>query len=222
MQALIRTSVRLGILGLVIAHGAQCAVVQSVRDPVEKLLRRGACISVDIPPITLTPERTAAERQLIGTEGEIEEDGWLIASAQSASATAEIRESGAAPVTGTSEFRSQNRRYRIESEVIEFYYPLVLKYRRAELLGEGYDGRLRVVPTSLSRARFSEESDTAVEVAGEVNRARLWIADFLRSADASAADRAASRNYIPRWYTEARSLSGEWIYTERRKWERAR
>lgn len=209
--------IKLGILGLMTAN---CAVVQSVRDPVEKLLRRGACISVDIPPITLTPERTAAERQLIGTEGEIEEDGWLIASAQSASATAEIHESGAAAVT--SEFRSQNRRFRIEAEVIEFYYPLVLKYRRAELLGESYDGRLRVVPTGLSRARFSEESDTAAEVAGEVNRARLWIADFLRRESQSSADRAASQSYLTHWYKEARSLSGEWIYTERRKWERAR
>lgn len=215
-------------LGLSAAH---CAVVQPIRDPVLQLLRRGACISVDIPPITLTPERTAAERQLIGTEGEIEKEGWLIASAQSAGT--EGRAPGAVAEDNggglLDDLHGQSRRYRIEAGVIDFYLPTVLKFRRLELLGEGYDGRLRPVPTNISRARFSEESDTAAEVAEEVNRARMWIYDYLRNesrADGGSKNAAELQTlreqYLLRWYNEARGKSGEWVYTEQKQWVRAR
>lgn len=206
--------------------GSHCAIIQPIRDPAMQLLRRGACISVDIPPITLTPERTAAERQLIGTEGEIESDGWLIASAQSAST--EGRAPGAGAGQALNQLHSKNRRYRIEAGVLNFYYPAVLKFRRQELLGEGHDGRLRSVPANLSRARFSEESDTAAEVAREVNRARLWIYEYLRSEARNesendpAAIQTLREQYLTRWYSEARNRSGEWVYTEQKKWVRAR
>ncbi|MCR9140989.1 MAG: YdbL family protein [bacterium] len=220
-----RRAVYLGALLAGLA-GGHCAIIQPIRDPAMQLLRRGACISVDIPPITLTPERTAAERQLIGTEGEIESEGWLIASAQSASP--EGRVPGARAVAGSNDLDAlygENRRYRIEAGVLDFYNPTVLKFRSQELLGEGFDGRLRVVPANLSRARFSEESDTAAEVAREVNRARLWIYEYLRS-EARKTDDAKLQSlrdqYLTRWYNEARSRSGEWIYSDRRQWLRAR
>ncbi len=204
-----------------------CAIIQPIRDPAMQLLRRGACISVDIPPITLTPERTAAERQLIGTEGEIESEGWLIASAQSATSEGRAASAGGGAANGFDPTGGENRRYRIEAGVLDFYHPTVLKFRRQELLGEGFDGRLRAVPGNLSRARFSEESDTAVEVAREVNRARLWIYEYLRRSAAERSDDAAAlqtlrAQYLTRWYSDARNRSGEWIYTEQKRWVRAR
>ena len=206
---------------------ANCAIIQPIRDPAMQLLRRGACISVDIPPITLTPERTAAERQLIGTEGEIESEGWLIASAQSATSESRSVGAGGSAANGFDPASGENRRYRIEAGVLDFYQPTVLKFRRQELLGEGFDGRLRAVPGNLSRARFSEERDTAVEIAGEVNRARLWIYEYLRrSAADQSADAARLRTlraqYLTRWYNEARSRSGEWVYNEEKRWIRVR
>ncbi|MEQ9362671.1 MAG: hypothetical protein RIF32_00425 [Leptospirales bacterium] len=217
---------RSALFGLILA-GGHCAVLQPIRDPAMQLLRRGACISVDIPPITLTPERTAAERQLIGTEGEIESEGWLIASTQSAGPEGRVPgarsgEAGGAP----DPLRSENRRYRIEAGVLDFYNPSVLKFRRLELLGEGFDGRLRSVPANLSRARFSEESDTAAEVAREVNRARLWIYEYLRNEQARENDatngQSLREEYLTRWYADAKTRSGEWVYTEQKQWVRAR
>ncbi len=41
-----------------------------------------SCLSVMIPPITLTGTKTAVEKQIIGEENELEEDVWMISSAR--------------------------------------------------------------------------------------------------------------------------------------------
>lgn len=41
-----------------------------------------SCISITIPPITLTGSKTAVEKQIIGEENELEEDVWMISSAK--------------------------------------------------------------------------------------------------------------------------------------------
>ncbi len=218
-KGFLKIIVRTTFAALIATTLSQCVLLEPVRDPAMQLLRRGACISVDVPPITLTPERTAAERQLIGTEGEIEEDGWLIASAQSVSGEV----GSARPGDGVMTERREDRRYNIEADVLEFYYPVILKYRRDELLGEGFDGLLRPVPSSLRRrSGTSDEIENAAAVADEVNRARRWIYEYERArSGASNEERERLRKeFLLRWYEAARNRSGEWIYTERKEWKR--
>ncbi|MBX7058986.1 MAG: hypothetical protein K1X75_13050 [Leptospirales bacterium] len=199
-----------------------CSALESVREPAMKFLRRGSCISVDLPPITLTPARTAAERQLIGEEGEIEEDGWLIASSQSAPYY--LPQGGQTTAVATAE-----RRYQIEQGVLGFYREPMLRYRSEGILGESYDGRLLLVPDSVGSrrdgVRWQEEIETARAIAEEVNRARDWIIGYDRAqADARGDRDAAEREATARrrYYEEAQARSGEWIYTRDRRWQRIR
>lgn len=203
---------------------AQCSALESVRDPALKFLRRGSCISVDIPPITLTPARTAAERQLIGEEGDIEQDGWLIASSQSAPYYQQS--SGAGETAGVA---PEERRYQIEQGVLDFYRDPLLRYRSEGILGEAFDGRVMLVPESAggrrSGVRWQEEIDTARAIAEEINRARDWIASFDRRQAEARGDRNAAeaeRQWRGRFYREAQARSGEWILTSERRWVRVR
>ncbi len=61
-----------------------CATVNEVINPLQNPLTSWifdkSCISVDIPPITLTSEKTSIERQILGEKNELYPDGWLIVS----------------------------------------------------------------------------------------------------------------------------------------------
>ena len=183
-----------------------CAVYQSIQEPVLRVLRRGSCVAVDIPPITLTPERTAAERQLMGKETEIEPDGWLIASAQSsAHGTSSSREPTAHRAV---------RRYYIEQGTLEFYHDAIIYYKSIGLLGESFDGSLLLVPLSKLSAATKEtylsERDTAKIVAQEVSRSRAWLREY-RSKHPDEFPKEEQSYY-------AKSRAGEWVLTPQKRW----
>ncbi|MCB1309826.1 MAG: DUF1318 domain-containing protein, partial [Leptospiraceae bacterium] len=199
----------------------RCTLLQPVRDPIERIIRKGSCISIDIPPITLTPARTAAERQLIGEEGEVEEDGWLIASSQSTSEYDGV--SGGQAVEGQGTMTAL-RRYHVETGVIEFYNEPVREYRAARVLGEGYDGRLHPVPAEVAprqgRYRNPEEMAIAAQIASEVNRAREWLYSYHSQNAPADQSEDIEKKYLRRFYLEARS--GEWVLDENNRWLRVR
>lgn len=215
------------LAALALAGLPACTAFDSVKDPVLKFLRRGSCISVDVPPITLTPARTAAERQLIGQESEIEDNGWLIASAQSARY---YQEGGAATASAVDPEATGRRRYYIELGVLEFYREPALRYRSEGALGESYEGKILLVPDSVSGrrggVRWEEEIQTARDTADEINRARDWVFRYeldLALQREPGADRAKLETEIrQRYFREAQNRSGEWIYTAERRWVRVR
>jgi len=151
---------------------ASCSFIQSnIKDPAVNLFRRGSCFSIDIPPITLTPARTAAERQLIGEDREIEKDGWLLASARS---TTRANDSGA--------LRDTRRLYR-ELAVIEFYENPLRQYAREGVLGEdSVSGKVVLVPEQYSprtgRFRSPEEIQGALRMADEINQSRFYLLQY--------------------------------------------
>lgn len=153
-----------------------CIVLKNFTDPLRGLAERRSCISVDFPPITLTPERTAAERQLIGENKEIEENGWLIASLQS---SLNYRREGGGSTGILLEKIKQLYR---EKAVLEFFQDDVNEYLNNALLGEGREGRLLRLPGRIitrEGKRFSKaEFKKAEETAAEVNKSRRWIHDY--------------------------------------------
>ncbi len=163
-----RKFLAIGLL-LLISPVLACKLFQRTTQPVQRLIKQGSCIAIALPPITLTPERTAAERQLVGEDRELEKNGWLIASARSSLPAAE---------GGLDETESEEiRRYYQERGVLEFYDDLVREYRAGGVLGEDPDGRLVPLPGARRQDRFNspEEIRRAGVVAAEVNRARAWI-----------------------------------------------
>jgi hypothetical protein len=143
----------------------QCTFIQRLTDPRENPLadiaNRCALIKVDVPPITLTPERTAAERQLIGEERELLPDGWLISSS-----------SYLPPQSSTLLPESIREEYRM----LVLYDDILLRYRYLEFLGEGYDGEVFFVPENQSRRRLNADERIRLQsIVAEVNRARRQI-----------------------------------------------
>jgi len=159
-----------------------CYVFRQVTEPIANILARYHCISIDLPPITLTPERTAAERQLLGENREIEKHGWLIASSQSSR-----RYERGAGGRSRPELELLRRLYR-EQSVLEFYDEYLREYRdRLGLLGEGYDGLVKLLPARYQRraGRASPRArENAIRIASEVNRSRKWIYDYYRKQEA--------------------------------------
>ena len=44
-----------------------------------------ALINFKVPPFTITNAQTAAEKQMVGEDRDLEKDGWLVSSIQSSS-----------------------------------------------------------------------------------------------------------------------------------------
>ena len=201
-------TVRASTLALALLLAAtSCKIFDRTTQPIRRLYKQGSCIAIDLPPITLTPERTAAERQLIGEDRELEKNGWLIASARSTGPAGSASVPGGDP-TGAL------RRYYEEVGVLEFYEDLVREYRAGGMLGEGRDGRLHVVPGNRrqrpERFQSPEEERRARVVATEVNRARGWIRAY----------RARQPDAIRDIPLKTDTRKGEYYQDERGRWVR--
>ena len=65
----------LGVASLACSSTSTPRVLTPATDFLTDQLGKCTVVSVDLPPITLTQARTAAERQLIGEEKELVQDG---------------------------------------------------------------------------------------------------------------------------------------------------
>lgn len=207
------------IIILLILFTASCRSADRVRenplvDGITDLIYRKSCISVDIPPITITPGRTAAERQLIGEDRELEPDGWLIASSVSARRAEDILSTA-----DTEELRRLHR----ELGILEFYRAPVEELKGAGIIGESHDGRLLIVPPNVNRRtgryRRQEEINRASNIMNEVNYSRRWIMQFFLRIE-NETDNPDPDSILRRYqksYME-NALPGEWVFTEERRW----
>lgn len=170
------------MLSVPVASG--CATVDRLKDPVQNSwfvegLLNCSLITVDIPPITLTPERTAAERQLMGEEKELMPNGWLLSS------------SSYVPPAGDAA-RLLPAEMRTEMRLLALYDDIILRYRYLEFLGEGRDGYLSFVPPALvGRGLPAMERLRLQEIVNDVNRSRGRL--FQYYAKAHPAQAAAFR-----------------------------
>ena len=205
-----------------------CVLLQPITEPTERILRRASCISFDIPPITLTSEQTAIERQLLGEEVQIEPKGSLLSSSQSTSHISRsiAKEEGKTSLETKSTKLSSYllRRYYVERAILKYYEKTLRYYRSEQILGEGFDGRIRLVPFALSRGRREEERDLARKLASEVNRSRVWLHKYHLRQEKEQRSLAETqkkyKEYLASYFEEAKEQSGEWIYTAKGKWSR--
>jgi len=181
---------------------ASCAQLQKLQEPVTGCLRRGSIISIDIPPITLTPARTAEERQLIGENREIEKDGWLVASNLSKSRT-------------SSDYAGENeekKRLRREEGVLIFFKQNLEEFKSLEILGESTDGFLYIVPAHLrtKKIRNNDEEYRALKAMEMINRSRKWIYEYIERNEGKESATARRESYVRTANTGQWILSGNW------------
>ncbi|MBW7858443.1 MAG: hypothetical protein H3C43_09160, partial [Leptonema sp. (in: Bacteria)] len=137
MYTFFGTLIRFGSIAVVAVN---CATLRKIVDPVDNPIldkcSQASLISVDVPPITLTPERTAAERQLIGEEKQLLPNGWLISSSSYLPPESSI----------ISELPTQ---IQAEYRMLVLYDDILLRYRYLSFLGEAQNGLVFFVPTHL-------------------------------------------------------------------------
>lgn len=181
MQTVIRK--RFSFLGSYVAMALMimnCATIRKIVDPVDNPIldkcSQASLISVDVPPITLTPERTAAERQLIGEEKQLLPNGWLISSSSylppASSALSEL------PTHIQAEYR-----------MLVLYDDILLKYRYLSFIGEAKDGFVFFVPSQLiGRSLATQERQRLQSIVNEVNRSRKQIYSYYSAQSSPVAE----------------------------------
>ncbi len=193
-----------------------CVLFTKVTSPVSSCVRRAALISVDIPPITLTPSRTAIERQLIGENREIEPDGWMVASTRN---TSEQEQSDTDSSLKDTKMKLAREYYR-EIGVLEFYSDIVREYKGMALLGESQSGYLEMVPATISGRSLHQSSGEEIEnsrrVMEEVNHARSRINQIVRELEGTQLPWPNQLERDPYHHSHA----GEWTMNNSKKWSR--
>ena len=185
-----------------------CITFQSFNEDIQRIIRRGSCIAFDIPAITLTPTKTAAERQLLGKDAKIETDGWLITSVQSTNIFSSSPEKK----------NKKPRRYYIELGILEYYKDKVNQWKAKHIIGESFDGTLRIVPNKLRHASQKQKNYFAKKVIQEVNHSRRWIYQYHLKEDPNNKENIYKK-YLESYYKKSIKKIGEWIYTSKNKWE---
>ena len=98
---------------------------------------------IKAPPITFTQTQTAAEKQMLGEDRNLEKDGWLIASIKTSSSGSEIWERDLIKEEfGTT---SDNQFY-MALRILAYLARELREYRSLGILAEGLDGKVRWNP----------------------------------------------------------------------------
>ena len=207
----------IGFIAMVLMHSLPgCRVIRGITDPALRLYKRGSCISIDVPPITLTPSQTSLERQLIGDDVSLEENGWLVASAKSSKNTA----------SSDANLSDARDLYR-EIGVLEYLAEDMDKYKQIGFIGESYDGHLYILPKNyLSQAALSVDQDEmrkAIFIIGEINQSRENILKFYIKRESEKDGRnldSINTKYKYIYYNQVKQ--GEWRQLKDGKWERVK
>ena len=136
------------------------------------------CFSTLKPPaITFTQSQTAAEKQMVGEDKELEKDGWLISSIKTSSSGSEEWKKDSL-LYEESEFKDKD--YYSLLSVIAYLAPEVKQYKTKGLLGEGLNGLLERPAITLDKATQDEYSTPekkrrVEEVSKLINDSRVRI-----------------------------------------------
>lgn len=114
------------------------------------------CFSTLKPPaITFTQSQTAAEKQMIGEDKELEKDGWLISSIKTSSHGSDEWKKDTL-LYNESEFKDKD--YYTLLSVIAYLAPEVKSYKSKGLVGEALNGLLQKPKITLDKNTSEEYS----------------------------------------------------------------
>lgn len=161
--------------------------------------------TVKTPEVTFTSERTALEKQILGSYRTIEEDAWMVASVRS-----EESEKVAVP---------ESKRRVLEAFADrKFNADDIGDFKRDAVVGENAQGMLTIRPTS----RYEEDNNyraTVDRIVAAENADREVIMDRIVEINSSVnpLDSAAVMKVFAQMNRDA-SPRGTWIETEDGRW----
>lgn len=134
--------------------------------------------SLKPPPITFTQSPTAAERQMIGNDKDLEKDGWIISSIRTSASGSDVwekeileKEIPDADLDETTYIALRRLAY-LSGDVREF--------KKKDFIGEALDGELKINPL-WKESRFQKDFNSAKpkldELLKQVNESRKIIYD---------------------------------------------
>lgn len=98
--------------------------------------------SFKVPPITITNAQTAAEKQMVGEDRELEKEGWMIGSIQS-STNGQTNQEKSEKEDSDPEIRAHRIR-------LNYLSPEIKKYKSHGILGETPQGFVKLNPLASS------------------------------------------------------------------------
>ncbi|MDF3819311.1 DUF1318 domain-containing protein [Leptospira sp. 96542] len=136
------------------------------------LLQCKSIFNFSLPPITITNAQTAAEKQMVGEDRELEKDGWLISSIQSSSNGLSNKEKSA-----DDDIDPDIKIYRLR---INYLSNEAKRYKMAGIIGEGIGGVLKWNPIAKNLPTYTPYEIPAKrkrvdDVISYINTSRLGI-----------------------------------------------
>jgi len=110
--------------------------------------------TVRLPAITFTQSGTAAEKQMIGNDKEIEKDGWILSSVKTSALGSEIwkREN----LNNEIYLPENDEEVVLHLKRIAYLAPELKLYKNKSFVGESLDGKVKVNPI-LNLTKYSSE-----------------------------------------------------------------
>lgn len=172
-----------------------------------------SCCIIQLPPITLTSERTSLENQILGTYAEIREDVWLVSSSQAVEGL---------KITSTTNTNVKviNVNFKVIKalETIEYDQDKITNYKARGYLGENNEGFLSYMKNSVIEDN-PEMKLKLLEIMNEVNDARtvLMLEVINRNANLSMDDLPEVKKTTAK-INQNNALKGEWIQNQDGEW----
>ncbi len=175
-----------------------------------------------IPSVTFTETPTAAERQMVGTDKNLEKDGWILSSVRTSASGSEIWEKEVLDDT----FSDKNLSPEIMASLrrIAYLSAEIREYRKKGFVGETLDGKAAVNPRwkeSRDASEFEKSKDRISDVLALMNESREVVynkkIELLQSEKLSPPDFESRKRQILLRY-HSMTEEGEYFESAKGKW----
>jgi len=141
--------------------------------------------TVRLPAITFTQSGTAAEKQMIGNDKEIEKDGWILSSVKTSALGSEIwkREN----LNNEIYLPENDEEVVLQLKRIAYLAPEIKLYKNKSFVGESLDGKVKVNPI-LNLTKYSSEYPDVKSRIEEILRLTNESRSFLYSKKSERID----------------------------------
>lgn len=194
--------------------------------------------TIVVPPVTITGQKTATEKQIIGEQTELERDVWMISSAK----TAEHAELESKPKAVRESIQKENTYTYRAFLKFELFSPHLTQLKKDHVVGEDNKGfvanllaeRAEISPEIRRKysAELADEPEsgrpyrTLIQTVREINEARVLAAKgYVESQKRSNKDfKATDKDILASQkdkYQQA-ALKGEWIQASDGSWSAKR
>lgn len=190
------------IIIIIILLHANCATIRQTVNPLENPLLSWlfdkSCISVDVPPITLTTEKTIFEKQILGEKTELLPEGWIILSPNYVE-----------PFNSLNYLYNENIRKEIET--IRLYKSTIEYYIIKNYIGINQNGDFLILPDQFRTISEKKHLEIALNLISIMNQSKKKIYDFLKEKNENLA------NQFLEEYNNNFQFIG-WRYDEKKGW----